>query len=283
MLNQHTTFRKTTLPIGTLVAAAVLASAPTAALGSPIDGTVIRSFASPLGVGTYGIGMDNDGTHAWVNARDFANPGQFTQMDLFGNEVANARGSSPVQIPQGLEMDSNGELWFVDRAGFESAVRMTTSGSETTRFSISSLGNPNDITLRNGELYVVAPNNPGMHHYLTDGTNLGFIAFGSGLDSGFNATDAITYDGTNFWVARGSATSSMVYEIAPDGAVLSSFFSPNRLLGLGYDATNDHLLATSGNLSDTIFVIGSVPPPGTLALVALGGAAATRRRRAPQA
>lgn len=281
MFTKHTINRTLALSMGSFVAAAVIAATPIAALGSTIDGTIIRSFASPLGISTYGIGMDNDGTHAWINMRHPSGASWFTQIDMQGNEVANTRRSTSsfAPLPQGFHMDSAGELWMVDRSSFEFAVRATTSGSETARFSISFLDNPNDITMRNGDLYVVAPNNAGMHRFSTVGTNLGFIAFGSGLDAGFNATDAITYDGTNFWVARGSSTASMVYEIAPDGSVLSSFFSANRLLGLGYDATNDHLLATSGTFSDTIYVIGSVPAPGSLVLIALGGLAAARRRR----
>ncbi len=231
------------------------------ACDSVIDGTVVRSFVSPLGVGTYGIGMDNDGVHAWVNKRGNG-PIQFTQIDLFGTEMSGTRANSPVAIPQGIVMDASGELWLIDRRSFERTVRHTTSGSITSTFDIGNLGNPNDLTMRNGNLYVVAPNNPGIHQYQPDGTYVGFLAIDSNaLDSTFPATDAVTYDGTNFWVARGRLGQSKVYEVAPDGSVLSSFVFAPRLLGLGYDPVNNHLLATSGDAGDTIFVIGAVSCP----------------------
>ncbi len=112
-----------------------------------IDGTIVRSFASPLGVWTYGIGMDNDGTHAWISKR--TGTGQFTQIDLFGNEVPGTRVNRAVSIPQGFEMDAGGQLWLVDRSSnSENAVQMTTAGGTTSTIPIGFLNNHSEQKVR---------------------------------------------------------------------------------------------------------------------------------------
>ena len=93
-------------------------------LGAEIDGTLIRSFESPLGSSTHGIAMDSDGVHAWINARN--GTGELMQMDLFGNEVLGTLANVPALIPQGFEMDADGLLWYVDRSSNnENAVQIT--------------------------------------------------------------------------------------------------------------------------------------------------------------
>ncbi|MCP4593030.1 MAG: PEP-CTERM sorting domain-containing protein [bacterium] len=261
---------------GFLILPLVLSIGPAACVASMIDGTIIRSFPSPLGVHTYGIGMDLDGVHAWVNNRGSGN--YFTQIDLFGAEVPGTRGATA--LAQGFEMTSDGSLWFCDRA-HDDAVQMTTGGVELARFN--AVGNADDLTLRDGSIWMVNKDGTSdMHGFEPDGTVLGVVQI-DGLVGSFTDTEAITYDGTNFWVAAAdpaSTTECMIYEVTQVGTVMNSFRIGSRVHGLTYDPASGHLLATSGPWEEMIYVI-AVPEPSTLIFFG-GGLAAlgwTRRRR----
>lgn len=251
----------------------------------PIDGGIIRSFPSPLSSNTYGIAIDNDGMHAWVSNRSISGgfQGEFTKIDLFGNEVATTRADTPVLISQGLEVDLAGELWTIDRSSNnENAVQMTTSGAILSTFPLQDsegfLDNPGDLAFRNNELYVVAPVDSAMHRFSTDGTFVETISFDSaGLNASYPLTEAIAYDGNSFWVAFGgsSTTDSYVAEVSPTGDILSSFLFGARIQGLAYEPTQGHLYATAGQFDNTIYVIGSSGqvhvPPGTNVSGSVGG------------
>ena len=212
MLTRQRSLRAVTvLAIRSTLFGTALLAGPNLSPAATIDGTIIRSFPSPLGTGTYGIAMDNDGVHAWINRRP---AGAFTRIDLFGNETPGARSDAPMWLPQGFEMNADGELWLISRdSNDEDAVRMTTSGTTTAMFPLRDDGgayfdNPNDVTLYHDEIFVVSPNRDGMHRFQADGTFIETVWFEPGaMDPAFTATDAITYDGTNFWVARGASGS----------------------------------------------------------------------------
>lgn len=285
--------RKSTIITAVVVACTWVPTGISPAFGGFVDGTIIRSFPSPLGVGTHGVAMDLDGEHLWINNRD----GSFTQIDLFGNEIPGTRGTTPSTLPQGFEMDSAGDLWLIDRStNSERAMRMDTSGALLSSFllntNLGNLDNPNDLTMKSGDLYIAAPNDPAMHRFQSNGAFVETIALSPPIDPAYPFNEAIAYDGKYFWLAFGNSVptpASKVYKVASDGTVLSSFLFETRIAGLSYGGEiipngfdevilGPGLSATNGYVSDTIYLI-AIPEPATALLTALGMLIAFRNRR----
>jgi hypothetical protein len=130
---------------------------------------------------TSGVGIDKDGTSIWVAERCGANScvgsnlPPVLKFDASGNLVR-AFGEGMIQVPHGLYVDRDGNVWVTDwsnpRGAQNNAVRDSTKGHQVFKFSpdgklLMALGTPGGarepgyfwqpnavVTAPNGDIYV---------------------------------------------------------------------------------------------------------------------------------
>lgn len=174
--------RNTTLVLLPLVAAGLQAQAiqaePTNKAANPYE-TIVGWAKMPEGRtwgSTSAVGIDKDGVSIWVAERCGANScagsdlPPILKFDASG-KLVKAFGAGMIQVPHGLHVDRDGNIWVTD-APFGRGARDTTKGHQVFKFSqegqlLLTLGKPGGarepefffqpnavVTAPNGDVYV---------------------------------------------------------------------------------------------------------------------------------
>lgn len=160
----------------------------------PSDGTVLSQFNHP---GNNPDGLTWDGTNLFVSDDDVSGDGVVYELSLTGTLIGSWTFGTPILDSEGLAYDGNtGNLWLTDDTSNTVFELDADNGNIISSFDYPG-ADPDGITWRDGQLFIVEEDNLEILQMDTSGNLLGFVSI---AELGTNPR-GITWDGSSFWLA----------------------------------------------------------------------------------
>ncbi|MEM1081742.1 MAG: hypothetical protein AAGH65_09200 [Pseudomonadota bacterium] len=159
----------------------------------PNDGSLLSEFEHP---GNNPNGLTFDGTTLFISDDDVGGVGVVFQADLDGNEIGSWTFGPPILDSEGLAYDGDtGNIWLTDDTSNMVFELDADDGTIISSFEYPG-ADPDGITWRDGQLFVVDEDTLDILQLDTNGNLLGIVSI---AELGINPR-GITWDGTSFWL-----------------------------------------------------------------------------------
>ena len=160
----------------------------------PSDGSVLSQFNHP---GNNPDGLTWDGTNLFVSDDDVGGDGVVYELSLTGTLIGSWTFGPPILDSEGLAYDGNtGNIWLTDDTSNTVFELDADNGNIISSFEYPG-ADPDGITWRDGQLFIVEEDNLEILQMDTNGNLLGFVSI---AELGTNPR-GITWDGSSFWLA----------------------------------------------------------------------------------